>query len=401
MLYTPSINRMIKPPSVANAPSGSIRILSVVGCMQRGGVETWLLHILRHINRDRFAMDFLVHTTQPCDYDDDLRALGSRIIPCLHPSQPFTYAANFKRIVQQYGPYDIIHSHVHHYTGFILRLAQQAGIPVRIAHSQTDTSREEAKAGFTRQLYLALMKYWIKRYATLGLACSELAAADLFGPHWKNDPRWQLLYSGIDLSAFHRAIDGSALRAELGIPRNKFVIGHVGRFAVEKNHSFLVDVAAAVVEKEPEIHFLLVGDGALRPAIAQKIHQLGLTDHVTLAGIRSDVYPLMLGAMDTFLFPSFREGFGLVMIEAQAAGLPCIISDTIPAEATIVQPLVRRFSLAQSPAVWAEAVIAQRSATLPISRAEALTIVENSLFNINTMIPHLEAIYQESYQALT
>jgi len=113
-----------------------IRILNIVGGMNRGGAETWLMHVLRNIDRERYLMDFLVHTERICEYDHEIRQLGSRVIPCLHPSKPLKYAKNFKRILRDYGPYDVVHSHVHHFSGYALKLAHQEGVPVRIAHAQ-------------------------------------------------------------------------------------------------------------------------------------------------------------------------------------------------------------------------------------------------------------------------
>lgn len=376
------------------AAQHSIRILHVVGGMNRGGIETWLMHILRHIDRDRFRMEFLVHTTQPCAYDKEIRALGGKIIPCLDPSQPRLYARNFKRILREYGPYDIIHSHVHHFSGYVLRLAQQAGVPVRIAHSHNDTSSIQAKAGLYRRLYFVLTKWWIARYATLGLGASRKAVADLFGPVGETDPRWRVLYCGIDLTPFRDFINPVSVRTELGIPADAFVIGHVGRFCEQKNHVFLVDIAAEVAKREPRMRLLLVGDSSLRPDIEQKVAQLGLTDRVIFAGGRSDVPRLMLGAMDVFLLPSLYEGLGLVLLEAQAARLPCIFSDVVPEEADVVKPLVQRLSLSQPASAWAEAVLAAPGAASTITQAEALAGVEKRSFNIETSVKALTQLYR-------
>src|SRR5690242_11069048 len=133
-----------------------IKVLHAVGGMNRGGVETWLMHVLRHIDRDRFQIDFLVHTTQPCDYDDEIRRLRSTIIPCLDHFRPWLYASNFRHILREYGPYDVVHSHVLHYSGYILRLARQAGVPVRVAHSHLDTSPFQSKLPFLRRVYQLL-----------------------------------------------------------------------------------------------------------------------------------------------------------------------------------------------------------------------------------------------------
>lgn len=384
----PHINQHIRHP---------IRILHVVGGMNRGGIETWLMHILRHIDRDRFHMDFLVHTAEPCAYDDEVYAIGSKIIPCLNPSKPWLYASNFKRILREYGPYDIVHSHVHHFSGYVLWLAKQAGIPVRIAHSHNDTSVVEAKAVWHRRLYLALTKNWIARYATMGLGCSHKAVANLFGSDWQSDPRWRVLYYGINLTPFQKQVDSGSLHVELGIPTDAFVIGHVGRFTEQKNHVFLLEIAAEVAKREPKMRLLLLGEGSLRSDIKQKVLQVGLSDRVIFAGVRPDVPEIMGSIIDIFLFPSLHEGLGLVLIEAQAAGLPCIFSSVVPDEADVVKPLVRRLSLSQPASEWAETVLAQRNLPSAITQFDALSLVENSPFNIQTSAKQLENIYQAQF----
>src|SRR5208283_2990654 len=125
-----------------------MRILQIVSGMDTGGVETWLMHILRRIDRDRYRFDFLVHTTKPCFYDDEIKSLGCRIIPCLHPSRPWQYAWNFFRLLKEHGPYDVVHTHVHHFSGFTLMLAHLAGVPMRIVHSHSDTSLIDGRVGF-------------------------------------------------------------------------------------------------------------------------------------------------------------------------------------------------------------------------------------------------------------
>jgi len=373
-----------------------IRILHVVNGMVRAGCETWLMHILRHINRDRFQIDFLVHTTERCSYDDEIRSLGSKIISCPHPhSQPWKYGHNFKQILKEHRPYDVIHSHGHHFSGYILRLAHQVGVPIRIAHSHFDSSSVEAKASLKRKLYLGLMKRWISQYATVGLGCSRNAAADLFGMKWENDPRWQLLYCGIDLAPFRNTFDSNAVRAELDIPADAFVLGHVGRFDEAKNHLFLLDIASEIAKREPKMRLLLVGEGKLRPQIEQKVVQIGLADRVIFAGVRSDVPRLMLGAMDLLIFPSLYEGLGLVLVEAQAAGLSCILSNVVPQEADLVKPLMHRISLLQPASAWADAVIETKQNTAKINRLEAFKTVENSLFNIQRGARELELLYME------
>jgi len=384
----------IKESNQASTKQRPIRILHVVGGMNRGGIETWLMHVLRHIDRDRFQMDFLVHTEQPCPYDDEARDLGSKIIPCLDPSKPWLYASNFKRILRECGPYDIVHSHVHHFSGYVMWLAKQAGIPVRIAHSHNDNSSAEANAGWLRRSYLTLTEWSISWCGTVGLGCSCNAVADLFGAAWKTDTRWQVLYYGVDLKPFYDRVDSSSIRAEFGIPLDAFVIGHIGRFELQKNHLFLLKIAAKIAKQELKMHLLLIGDGSLRSDIEQKVVEMGLSDRVTFTGNRSDIPRLMLNAVDVFLFPSLHEGLGLVLIEAQAAGLPCIFSDVVPKEADLVTPLLQRTSLSKSASIWAEAVMSATSRVSAISQRDALAVIENSDFNITASVKNLTEVYE-------
>jgi len=376
--------------------SKSRRILHVVGGMNRGGVETWLMHVLRHIDRHRFQLDFLVHTDEACAYDQEIRRLGSCIIPCMHPRQPLQYARRFKRILHEHGPYDIVHSHVHHYSGYILRLARQVGVPVRIAHSHNDTARSYAEAGYVRLFYLKCMRRWIATSATARLACSNAAGKALYGSPEESLGTWHTLFYGIDLRPFQNA-NGLAHRCrELDIPQGCFVLGHVGRFDEQKNHTFLIDIAKEVIQRHPNTRLLLVGDGPLRTIIEKKVTEVGLAPYVIFAGSRSDVPELMLNEMDVFVFPSLFEGLGLVLIEAQAAGLPCIISDAVPEEAEVMKPLVRRLKLSEPASVWAEAVLSARDVRKRAPRAESLAMVLKSPFNIDIGVKNLERVYTES-----
>ncbi len=396
MNYTKSIDSSCKEKSPKVRP---IKILNVVGSMNRGGIETWLMHVLRNIDRNLFQIDFMVHALEPCDYDDEIRSFGCRIIasPYLpHPSRLWwTYAANFQQVLQQYGAYDVVHSHVHYFDGQILRIAHQAGVPIRISHSHNDTSTI-SQGGWKKRFYSVLMKSWISNYATVGLACSQQAAVDLFGQHWQSDRRWQILYCGLDMSLFQEPVDPVRVRSELGIRQDAFVIGHVGRFEPQKNHHFLIEIVAEIARRESKICLLLVGDGSLRSPIEQELAKLGLTDKVVLTGVRPDVPRIMLGAMDVFVFPSLYEGLGLVLIEAQAAGLPCVISDVVPEAADVVKPLLHRLSLSQSPIEWAESILALNKTDFKLKQIEALSALQkDSPFNIETSAKNLTNIYSD------
>ncbi len=381
---------MTRSEGAATAP---IRILQVTGGMDRGGVEAWLMTVLRNIDRESYPIDFVVHTEKHCAYDDEIRSLGARIIPCMHPSKPALYARNFRRIVEEFGPYDVVHSHVHHFSGYVMWLAARLGIPVRIAHSHSDTSLQQSRARLHRKLYLGLMEHWVRRHATAGLAASTPAGQALYGSGWGRDPRWRTIYCAMDLGEFDADIDPAGVRSELGLPPDAFVIGHVGRISTPKNHSFLLGVLKHVAELAPDAWLLLVGDGPLRREIERKGEELGIADRMVLTGARDDVPRLLRGAMDVFVFPSILEGLGLALVEAQAAGLPCIVSDAVPVEAAVVEPLVRRLSLDQPLTDWAAAVLEARGHVPAISARDALATVESSPFNITQGMQQLCALY--------
>lgn len=362
--------------------------------MNPGGIETWLMHVLRHIDRERFRMDFLVHTRESCTYDDEVRALGSKIIPCLTPSQPSKYASNFQRVMREYGQYDVVHSHLHHYSGFVLWLAEQLGVKKRICHSHLDTATIDARANFLRQAYLLLMRELIARSATLGFAASGEAACSLFGSNWKLDPRWNILHCGIDLTPFQECVDRSALRASLGLRDDAFVIGHVGRFAPQKNHSLLVDIANEVCRRDPQVRFVLVGQGELRSEIERKVRQLSLQEKVLFVGVRKDVPHLMRSVFDIFILPSFHEGLPIVGVEAQAAGLKCIFADTITTELDVNPSLIQRLPINASSAKWSEYIFSARTNATDSERKAAMALITHSTFNIQAGIERLKAYYE-------
>ena len=326
-----------------------MKILHVLGKLDRGGVETWLVQLLSQIDRTRYPMDFAVHTTDSGAYDDEVKALGAAIIPCLGSASPLEYAHNFRQILRTHGPYDCVHSHVRYYSGYVLLLARLNGVPIRIAH--THTANPETAAGFGRKFYRSVMRYLINRNATAGIAVSTLAGDTLLSS-WKNDPRWRLIPYGVDTSQFANGSD-QAVRSELGIPAGSWVVGHVGRFCEVKNHRKIVAIAKVLCASDTKVHFLLVGDGPLRQEIEAEIAAAGLARRFTLSGLRSDVPRILKGAMDAFLFPSKYEGLPIALIEAQLAGLPCVASDAVTPEAALDAEMVTWIPLAEPAERWA------------------------------------------------
>ena len=367
-----------------------VKILHIVGRMNRGGVETWLMNLLRTVDRQSWQMDFLVGDPTPADYDEEIRQRGARIFHC-PVGNPFLYLFRLNQILRTNGPYDVIHSHVHHFSGITLSVASIAGIPVRVAHSHCDSKYLDSQAGFLRRAYLGLMKKLIDRYATVGLAVSEEAASALANDNHRR-LEWQIRHCGINLSDYATPANRTETRRRWGIPASALVIGHVGNFHFAKNHSFILQVAKEIFLRQPDSRLVLVGDGALRGTIQEMATAGGFADMVIFTGSRSDV-PQLLNMMDVFLFPSLYEGLGLVVIEAQAAGLPIVIADSVPRETEVVTDLFAWMSLSQAPEDWAEKCLQMVDRKDQLIHPSPREILEESSFNIATNWLELDRFY--------
>jgi len=363
-----------------------VRILRVVWSMGLGGIETTAMHLLRGMNRDRFQTDFLYVEPEASVYDEEIRSLGSAILLC--PKENLlTFSWNFPRILKQRGPYDVVHSHLALFTGIVLMLAHTCGVPIRVAQAHSDYAQRFLHR---RPYQVWLNRFLIRHHATTALANSRRAAESYYGPEYASTHA-RVLLQGRDFRPYATSVDRAAIRDELGIPANAFVVGHVGRMNEVKNQRFAVQVFDMVARRVPGARMIFVGDGPLRTQVEKDVAQAGLTERVVFAGTRLDVPRLLCGAVDAFLFPSLYEGIGTAVVEAQAAGLPCVITDTLPEELDLVRPLVTRVALADSPALWAEAILATHP--VPVTRETALETVMRSAFRTEYQMEMLERVY--------
>jgi glycosyltransferase involved in cell wall biosynthesis len=380
--------------------SAAPRILHVVSSLDRGGIEMWLLHLLRHVDRQRYPMDVLVLNARRGPLESDLRALGCRAFYCAGHRKPWILQRFVSDLLRRHGPYDIVHSHVHRFGGVIMRIAAGQGVPIRIVHSRNDMRPVEGRAGRLRRIYTRTMQRWINAYATSLIAISADAAEDLFGSGWRRDDRCSIIYSGRDLSAFARQGDRAAIRQPLRLPADALVIGHVGRFHERKNHGLIIEVAAEVFRREPSARLLLVGDGDGEAKVRAHVAALGIEDCVVFAGASMQVPQLLRHAMDVFLFPSHHEGLGVAVVEAQAAGLPCVVADHLPDEIDVVPELVHRVPLFAGPAAWASAVLSAAN-DRRIEVTEALAAVLATDFNIERSVGKIAQIYDQERNRLS
>lgn len=305
-----------------------LRILHAVVNMNRGGAETLIMNLYRHTDRTKIQFDFL--TSKDGDFDEEIRSLGGRIhrIPYIDQTGYLGYVRALNHFFQTHSGYTIVHSHMDMMSGLILRAARKGKVPVRIAHSHNTRS----EGGRAARLFKRYAGTYIPRTATHRLACSTEAADWLFPGQRK---KVAILNNGIDPALFTYS-DSSrrAVRAEWQVNDSTLVIGHVGRFNHQKNHDLLLDIFKGVQDVIANSILVLVGEGPLKGQMVQKAKELGIERRVRFLGIRADVQQVMQG-FDAFVFPSHHEGLPVTLIEAQASGLCCFVSDAVTAEADL------------------------------------------------------------------
>lgn len=313
--------------------------------MKRGGIEAFMMNYFRHIDRNRVHIDFVVHGYDKGVYDDEILAAGSKIYHVPTKSKhPIAYQKKLKEIFGS-GEYQIVHSHCDAMSGWILKIAKKCGVPIRIAHSHnTNYLTQNPVKIFVNEI----SRKQITKYATHCFACGEKAGKWLFGSH-----PFEIINNAIELQQFkYSDTIRIEVRKEFGFKEDEFVFGHVGRFDTQKNHAFLVQAFQKVAQKNKKVRLLLVGEGWLMDKVKKQVDDEKLLGQVVFAGSRADVYRLYSG-MDCFLLPSLFEGLGIVAVEAQANGLPCLLADTIPSQVRL-NPSVHFLPLDNN--VWAESM---------------------------------------------
>ncbi len=304
-----------------------IRILQILGIVAGGGVEAVIMNYYRHIDRTRVQFDFIVHADSPVDIREEVEALGGRVYRVTpYYKNPIAFTREIYGIIREHH-YDIVHSNMNTLSAFSLLAARLAGARIRILHNHSTSAPGETK----RNIAKAILKPFARLFANRYWACSRLAGEWMYGKGMMERGEVTIIPNAIDLTryAFDRE-KRDAIRKELGLHKD-LVIGHVGRFMYQKNHDFLLDIFAKALEGNPHMLLLLIGDGPLRPAMEEKAKHLHIEKNVRFLGLRHDVEDLY-NAMDIFLLPSHYEGLPVVGVEAQANGLPCLVSTKVTRE---------------------------------------------------------------------
>lgn len=347
------------------------KIIHVLGAMNIGGIESWLMNILRTSDRNLYEHDFLVHKAEKAYFDEEIKSLGSHKYVCDLSKNIFLYLFYLFFFLKKIKP-DVVHSHVHDFSGLVLMIAWLAGVKTRISHSHSDTRLNEEKAGFIRKLYLKIMKKLIDLFSTSCLAVSNEAACALYGENWSNNPKCKVIYCGVNYENFKNVDRTIDYRENLGIPSNAKVIGHVGRLEEPKNHAFLLKILYEIRKSHSEYYLVIVGDGTLRQELESQVNNLEIRPYVNFLGNRSDIPEIMVNLFDIFVFPSLWEGLPLTLVEAQFAGLRCLVSENITRQCDLGSILYLNNSQEN---VWIENI-------LRVDKVKEIKKFEDSIFNL-------------------
>lgn len=328
------------------------RLLCIVSSMDTGGAETFLMKIYRELDRREYQIDFCVTTSERGFYDDEIASLGGRVHRIPKKSENFLkYALELRKIVSNNEYKYVLRASTHSLVALDLLIAKFGGAKRLIFRS----TNSNIIGGINKRFLHYLFCFLPKLVPTTKIAPSIEAGRFVFGGRAIKNNEILILNNGINIKKFSfEQQKREQVRKEMDL-EDSFVVGHIGRFVDQKNHRFLIEIFDSIQQKKKNAKLLLIGTGELQRDIETQISQLGFMDKVYFLGIRSDIAPLLM-AMDVMLFPSLYEGMPNVIIEAQATGLNCVVSDAVTKDCDITG-LVKFLSLEVPSSEWADEIV--------------------------------------------
>lgn len=311
-----------------------------------------VMALYRAIDRSKVQFDFVVDTTEVDVYSDEIRSLGGIIyqMPKLNGKNYSKVRSAWDKFFTEHPEYKVLHSHVRSYASLYIPIAKKHGVKAIIHSHNTSNGR-----GITSMIK-KILQYPLRFQADYFFGCSEIAGEWLFGKKVVQSDRYFMLKNAVDLERFsYKQEVRNAIRRELSVDENTLLLGHVGRMHPQKNHTFLIDCLAQLAQSRDNVKLVLLGDGDLRETITAQIQELGLQDRVLMLGLKKNVEDYF-SAMDCMVFPSVHEGLPVVIVEAQASGLRCLVSDTVTKEVKLSE-LVQYLPINQGVTPWVDAIL--------------------------------------------
>ena len=367
-----------------------IRVLQIVGRMDRGGIENFVMNIYRDIDREKVQFDFLCHYGREAAFNDEIRDMGGRIyeMPAIRDEthvyywKLFEYIRALNKFFKDHKEYKIIHGQMTNTASIYMPIAKKHGVTTRIAHSHNS----HGKVGMLG-VVTDILKKPVFKYATDLFACSEAAARYFYPESYIKAGKVKIVPNAVDAGKFRFNPDKRMqMRTEFEVA-DKLVIGCVGRFRTEKNQAFLLGVLKEALKTEPNAVLLFAGDGPLEDDVKQKAAEMGISDKCVFLGMRSDI-PDVMQAMDVLAMPSLFEGLPVTGIEAQAGGLRVVASTGVPDEMDAIH-LIDFLPLDDGEKKWAEMLISKARE----ERTDTYNKIKDAGYDIHTTAPWLQDFY--------
>lgn len=368
---------------------GPIRILHVLGSLNRGGAETMIINLYRNIDRSKVQFDFVIHTNRKCDFNEEVEKLGGKIynVSRYNGKNHFKYEKEWNLFFKNHPEYKVIHGHMRSTAAIYLKIAKKRGL-ITIAHSHSTASRGNK----IQRTVKNIMQIPIRYIADYLFACSYDSGRWLYGKRAIKNQNFIILNNAIDTyEYFYDEDKRNDLRKKLNL-ESKYVIGHVGSFTYPKNHEFLINIFYEIQKFNKDAVLLLVGDGELKKNIIEKVQRLKINDKVIFTGVVSNVKDYMQ-IMDVFVFPSIFEGVPVTLVEAQAMGLPCIISNKITSE-VILTSLVKILGL-NNTSDWTSSILHTKVSG---NRESYNELIKNSQYDVDKSTSWIQNFYIEQFK---
>lgn len=364
----------------------SVRVLQICASLSKGGgVQSVLQNYYAHMDQKKFIFDFVVMGTEVGGLEEWFESRGSRVYHVTPRSVSFRKNTDELKQIIKTGNYDVVHCHQDYKSLVALVIAKRYGVKTRVVHSHQAFPKESAKKRVIKHFSTLL----IKCFANVFIGCGADAAKWLYGERMVKAGKTVVLNNAIDLEKYAFSDKKrKQLRLEFGID-DQLVFGNIARFIYQKNHKLLMDIFANFHTKNPQSVLLLAGDGELMEETKAYCDRLGISDCVKFLGMRSDVCDL-LSVMDVFLLSSISEGLALIMIEAQANGIPCVCSPYVTKELGLQANVqfVQKNDYENADA-WCRTI----EKTLSIGRLEDVAVLTQAGFDIRQEAKKLEKLY--------
>lgn len=371
------------------------KILQIIPSLKRNGTETYVINNYKFIDKSKFSFDFYIMYNDSNEYLEDIKKLKGNVFFSRYALKERNIFKHFKEIyyiLKNHGPYDAVHSHLNLQNSWFLMAAKYSGVKTRISHGHMIVNKTKKLKGSIYQVFKKIVNNSFSNYK---VACTSIVGNSLFSKKVFKK-KGIVLKNGIFINEWleTKKTDLEVYVKKYNIPKNCFVIGNISRFDNNKNQDFILDVFYEIKKIIPNSILILGGpDSGILSKIIQKSKSLNIYENIRFIGERNDVRN-WLKIIDVLIFPSKQEGFGLVLIESQASGIPCVVSDSIPKEADMKLDLIRFLNLSESSSFWAKEIISIKDKTKRGDKDLYGKIVENGYSIIET-VKVLEKIYND------